>query len=344
MEPKILDKFRYNLQLHRDNLIKWLNRKSLKTERLLGYESGIAFDEESIKQQLVTQKIEQALGQIDNGEFGKCTLCEGEVEEERLALDFTTCVCLDHYSDSQIKDLEKDLELAAKVQKQLYPQQIPTMTGTQLAVRSEPSKIVGGDYFDFFSFQDKIQAFTIADVMGKGLPASMLMSNLQASLRILGPENIKLEKTVSRLNELFRYNLKTIRFITLFIAAIDIENHLLLYCNAGHNPPLWLKHKTNEFEYLNPTGPALGVLSEPDYKTKQIKFHAGDVFLFYTDGLVEAKNGQEEFGERRLQSFLHQNQNETAQQILVRLFQTIKDFSTDDLDDLTAILIKIDQS
>lgn len=344
MVSKKLKKFKYHLQIHRDNLIEWLNGESPETERVLGHEYRKGLDAGRLEQQLVTQKIEQALDQIDKRKFGKCTLCEGEIEDERLALDFTTSVCLAHYSDIQIRNLEKDLELTAKVQKQLLPQKIPTIAGIQLAVRSEPSKIVGGDYFDFFSFRRKIQAFAIADVMGKGLPASMLMSNLQASVRILGPENIKLEKTVSRLNELFRYNLKTIRFITLFIAAIDIENRIILYCNAGHNPPLWLKHKTSEFEFLKPTGPALGILSEPDFKTKQIKFHPGDVLLFYTDGLVEARNGREEFGEERLQNFIRQNQNETAQQILAKLFQTIKNFSTKDLDDLTAILIKIDRS
>ncbi len=342
MDPKILDKYRNNLKLHRDNLLNWFNGSSLKTERVLGCKPGIEIDKEPINQQLVSQKIEQALDQIECGDFGKCTLCEGEVEEERLALDFTTSVCLDHYSDSQLKDLENDLELAAKVQRQLFPQSVPVIEGIQLAVRAEPSKIVGGDYFDFFSFREKMQAFTIADVMGKGLPASMLMSNLQASLRILGPDNSKLEKTVLRLNELFRYNLKTIKFITLFLAAIDIENHLLLFCNAGHNPPLWFKQKTNEFEFLNPTGPALGVLTEPTFKTEQIEFQTGDFFLFYTDGLTEAFNGQEEFGEERLQAFLHQHKTESAQQILANLFQTIKDFSTSELDDLTAILIKVD--
>jgi len=84
MEPKVLDKFRYNLKSHRDNLLRWFNGRSPKTERILGCEHRIEIDEGPIKQQLVTQKIEHVLEQIDNGEFGKCTLCEGEIEEERL--------------------------------------------------------------------------------------------------------------------------------------------------------------------------------------------------------------------------------------------------------------------
>lgn len=199
-----LENFRKYLLTHKENLSNWLNGKSPDTNRVLCCESEQECETKIAEQQFVANKIDEALHKIDDGEFGKCTMCEGEIEEERLALDFTTCVCLDHYSESQIRDLEKDLELAAKVQKQLLPQQIPTIPGIQLAVRSEPSKVVGGDYFDFFPFRENMQAFAIADVMGKGLPASMLMSNLQASLRILGPDNRELDKTVSRLNELFR--------------------------------------------------------------------------------------------------------------------------------------------
>jgi len=257
-------------------------------------------------------------------------------------LDFTTCVCLDHYSDNQIKELEYDLELAAKVQKQLFPQTIPAIDGVQLAVRAEPSRIVGGDYFDFFTFRGNLQGFAIADVMGKGLPASMLMSNLQASLRILGPENTRLDKTLVRLNELFRYNLKTIKFITMFMAGINIEKRELEFCNAGHNPPVWFNKNTNEFKLLNPTGPALGIFSEPDFSSEIVTYNSGDFFLFYTDGLTEANNGRDEFGEERLQKLLYEYKDETAQQILAKLFNAIKDFSTEELDDLTAILIKVD--
>jgi len=340
MDKKILNKFKRQLQSRRDILTVWLNNPSGKAKRITGRVSGKSAD----TQPLVTEKIEHALEQIDDGVFGNCTLCAGEVEEERLALDFTTCVCLDHYSEKQKRELEQDLELAAKVQKQLFPDEIPSLSGLQLAVRSEPSKIVGGDYFDFFPVAGNRQGFVIADVMGKGLPASMLMSNLQASLRILGPENENPAKTVSRLNELFRYNLKTIRFITLFIGALDPVRNTLVYCNAGHNPPFWFRHKQADFIPLNPTGPALGILTDGDFRTKRITYQAGDQFLFYTDGLTEAKQDKEEFGEQRLQDFLKKHQNEPAQQILSGLFDSVKNFSSLERDDLTALLLKINRS
>jgi len=104
MEPKTLSRFREALQLHKDSLLGWLMRKSPDVSRQLGGEMGTHPDEERVDKQWVVHKIEQALGQIENGEFGKCTLCEGEVEVERLALDFTTSVCLAHYTEAQIRD------------------------------------------------------------------------------------------------------------------------------------------------------------------------------------------------------------------------------------------------
>lgn len=128
----------------------------------------------------------------------------------------------------------------------------------------------------------------------------------------------------------------------MILAAIDAENRTLYYCNAGHHPPLWLKNNSGEFELLKPTGPAIGILSEPEFRTHQIRFGPGDILLFYTDGLAEARKGHEEFGEERLQKHLLRNRESTAEQILVRLFREIKSFATNELDDLTAILVKIE--
>ena len=124
------------------------------------------------------------------------------------------------------------------------------------------------------------------------------------------------------------------------MAAVDEKNHSLVYCNAGHNPPLWYKSNRQEFELLNPTGPALGILSEPYFRSQQIQFQPGDIFLFYTDGLSEAQGSGEEFGEERLKDYLEQNQQKTARQILSGLFTTVKSFASEDLDDMTAIILK----
>lgn len=126
--------------------------------------------------------------------------------------------------------------------------------------------------------------------MGKGLPASMLMSNLQASLRILGPEKNELHDVATRLNELFRFNLKLIRFISIFLGAVDKENRLIYYRNAGHHPPFLWNNSLQKVQLLNPTGPAIGLIPNAKFKSESIPFYSGDLLLLYTDGLVEARS------------------------------------------------------
>lgn len=117
-------------------------------------------------------------------------------------MDFTASVCIDHCSAEQRRELEAELELSHKVQKAL-PQEIPHIPGLQLAAFSQPAAIVSGDYFDFFRFRDGALGLAVADVVGKGLPASMLMANLQAALRILVPESDGPAAVIRRLNRLF---------------------------------------------------------------------------------------------------------------------------------------------
>src|SRR6185503_8199767 len=132
-----------------------------------------------------------------------CVVCNDYVETSRLEVDYTAHVCIDHYTDDQRRRLEKELELSQKVQKALLPQEIPDMPGLELAAFSQPARIVGGDYFDFFTFSDGSSGFVIADVMGKGIAASLLMASFQASLRILISQENSPTEVVKRLNELF---------------------------------------------------------------------------------------------------------------------------------------------
>lgn len=338
MNDKTLKQFRENLTQHRDALLKWYNSNSHNKNIHTG---GADMDE--VFQ--VISKLEEALGRIDRGNFGKCKECTdgGEVETERLELDFTTCVCIGHYSEEQIRALERDLELAAKVQRQLLPRCMPVLSGVEIAAYSEPAHVVGGDYYDFFQCRDGLQGLVIADVMGKGLAASMLMSNLQASLRILGPEYDQPHQLIGRLNELFRYNLKLIRFISIFLARIDGERGILQYCNAGHHPPLRWYAAAKSVQWLNPTGPAIGLLHQPEFTTETVKLSSGDMILLYTDGLVEARDSAgEEFGEKRLSDFLTANASKSADDFLAGLRDQVKCFAgTGFHDDITIMVIRI---
>ena len=334
MEKQVLGKFRRIISARRDAFLAWLK---LDPERKKIHLGGIP--EKEVEK--VIDEHNSALDRIESGDFGCCTECDGDVEPEMLELDFTACVCLDDYSEAQKRILEKDLELAAKVQRQLLPYTIPDMEGIQIAAHTEPAHVVGGDYFDFFSYTDGDQGVVIADVMGKGLSASMLMSNLQASLRILGPEYASLSPLANRLNKLFCNNLKSISFITLFLLRIDKKNRVIHYCNAGHNPAIYRKSNGKTL-WLKPTGPAIGLTSSASYRSEELPFESGDLLLMYTDGLIEAQNNAgNEFGKGRLGNYVKEHSEESADSFLGGLRKEVKDFAQTFQDDMTIVVIKI---
>jgi len=265
----------------------------------------------------IIASLEGAIHKIHHGTFGECRICHGDVEPSRLALDYTASICLECLSEMDRRTLERELEMAAEVQRNLLPRDVPSMDGIEVAVRSQPAGIVGGDYFDFVHSPDGTYTFVVGDVMGKGLPASMLMSSLQASLRILCPEHDDLAELAKRLNTLFRHNLSLIRFITLILVRVDPKEGVICYLNAGHNPALlWsIAHDTGT--WLAPTGPAIGLVKDPEFRVERLPIETGDTLLMYTDGLVEARDSKgDEFGTSRLVEFVAGNQNLTAERFI----------------------------
>ncbi|MBN2410996.1 SpoIIE family protein phosphatase [candidate division KSB1 bacterium] len=337
MDTEKLLQFRSSLVCHRDALLEWLNSGTKHHDIRLGNA------ELQDVLQVVTD-IKDALVRIDNGHFGRCIKCNGEVETEFLESDYTNQVCLDHFSQPQLRRLERDLEFAAKIQSHLLPCCVPSLPGIEIAAYTESAQIVGGDYYDFFSYPDGSQGFAIGDVMGKGLSASMLMSHLQASLRILGPENKNLHEVANRLNELFRYNMKLISFISLILARLDIETSIFYYCNAGHNPPLWWNSAAKRIKSLYPTGPAIGLAKNANYLTNQIHYQPGDILIMYTDGLTEAGNTKgEEFGMERFENYmLKLNKASTVQEIISGLVKEVKAFAGKFNDDVTVLAFRFE--
>ena len=289
----------------------------------------------------VVNDVKKALESIEKEEFGQCAICGGEVETERLHHDFTTHVCLEHYSEDELRDLEKDLELTAKIQKQLLPCCAPCIKDLQFAHFIKPAGIVGGDYYDFFNLRQDIQGIVIADVMGKGLPASMLLANLQASLKSFGPKHDDLGIMASKINELFRYSTQLIRFISLCLVSINVDEDKIQYCNAGHHPPVFWDYNQKKIHWLNPTGPAIGLTHEAKYKTHTIEISSNDIIILYTDGLVEARNNTDnEFGEKRLATYVEKNHKKSAQELLTGLRQSAESFAGKFQDDVALLVIK----
>lgn len=240
------------------------------------------------------------------------------------------------------KRLDKELEVAREIQTHLMPRQIPEVKGLQLFGEYRPCFEVGGDYFDIIPIDKNKTALVIADVSGKGAGAALLMSNLQASLKMAISVSLPLREIVYKINNMIFENSLSTQFITFFISLWDFKSKTLQYINAGHNPPLVIK-ANNKIRKLSPTGIGLGIQENQKYKDKKISLSVGDVLAIYTDGIEEFFNTNlEPFGiERMTQLFLENNAHHPSEIIRI-LFENLDEFSQDapPHDDLTIIVAK----
>ena len=287
--------------------------------------------------------IDTSLDKAAEGTLGICEVCHEPVEARLLEMDYTACVCLDHFSEQERRRLEAELEFSQAIQRALMPQSAPVTPAFDLAVYSRPAQFVNGDYFDIFSFNNGTQGFTIADAVGHGVSAGLIMSSLQTALRILVPENDDPIAVLERLNRLFLHNVNFPTFVTVFLGSFDPATRHFTYCNAGHNPPLLYRKQDRKITPLPPTGAAIGLLEDFRLEARSLHFQVEDILLLYTDGLTEAINSQgEEFGMERVIRLLAQNANASAAELVRIIRQELESYlgELSPEDDTTFIAIK----
>ncbi|OGU38976.1 MAG: hypothetical protein A2X61_00055 [Ignavibacteria bacterium GWB2_35_12] len=242
------------------------------------------------------------------------------------------------------KRLESELELALEIQKNLLPKQVPSIHNCDLAGISIPSRFVGGDYFDYITLDENHLLIVIADVSGKGMPAALLMSNVQASLRSLAPLKLSLTELILRINLVVYQNTTADKFVTFFCGIFDCEKKSFNYINAGHNPPLLLR-KSGEFTELREGGLILGFTDEPfNYSEETVSLDKDDILLFYTDGVTEAQNDDEqEFGEEKLKDIILKHNTESADKIMNHIINEVQyhSINKEQFDDITLIVAKV---
>jgi len=194
----------------------------------------------------------------------------------------------------------RELDEAREIQASLLPARLPTAPGLTLAAHWQPATHVAGDYYDAFALEGARVALCVADVTGKGMPAALLMSNLQASVKALAPAAGSPAALCERLNRALGGQLAPGRFITFFYGEADAAARVLRYANAGHNPPLLLR-ADGRAEWLDAGGPLLGVVADANYAEAVVPLGDGDLLVLYTDGVTEAQAPSGElFGEARL--------------------------------------------
>ncbi|MDX1590407.1 MAG: SpoIIE family protein phosphatase [Balneolaceae bacterium] len=241
--------------------------------------------------------------------------------------------------------MEEELSIAKSIQRGLLPDPIPEIDGIDLAARNTSSREVGGDYYDVATTPDGNTILAIADVTGKGVPAALLMANLQSMLHVLLPVDISLADATERINNLIHKNTPSDKFITFFWAKYYSSKRVFSYVNAGHNPPVLLRHDSDEFEELSDGGLLLGAMETMmPYEQTDITLQKGDLIVCYTDGVNEAMNeaGDEEYGEERLMECIKKNRDLPSKEILDKIEKDVKDYSKGILiDDLTLLVIKL---
>ncbi len=244
--------------------------------------------------------------------------------------------------------LEMELDVARKIQRILLPQRIPSITGFSIGNFSQPAKQVGGDYHDLIQLPSGRIGIAIGDVSGKGMPASLLMANVQASLRRYSESAYSPREIIYRVNNslcpICQY-IEEHRFITLFYGVLDPEDKTMIYSNAGHNYPLIFRNNNgNPYEQLESTGLPCGIIEGASYEEAKIKLKPGDVALFYTDGITEATNPNDTmFGEARLIDVILSNLQLDPAGLVSNVRKELSNFvgNATQYDDLTLMVLKV---
>ena len=233
---------------------------------------------------------------------------------------------------------EREYEEAREIQQGLLPKQIPQIPGYEIFGGWQPASAVGGDYFDALKFTDTKVALCVADVSGKGMPAALLMSNLQAAVKAFASESIQPGELCTKVNRVICSNIATNKFITFFYCLHDAHRKRIVYSNAGHDAPILLK-KDGSCIRLGEGGAVLGVFRDCSYEQKEVEFVSGDRVFLYTDGVTEVRNSDgEEFGEPRLIELLKRLHRLGARDLQRQVMQAVAEFSGGEFqDDATLI-------
>lgn len=285
------------------------------------------------------KQVDAALERIDNGSYGICEVCKDPIEEERLLADPLVTVCLGDLSSHQQRALELDLAYASQIQRNMLPQNNLNVNGWELSYRYKPAGPVSGDFCDIIRLQDKSVLFVLGDVSGKGVSASLMMSNLNALIRSLLIFGLSLNELVEKVNRLFCESTMNTNYATMVFGRAKPSGEIEI-CNAGHNPPYLLANK--KITPVNATGVPVGLFCETSYMVETYWLNEGDTLLLYTDGLTESAADGIEFGEERVKELLILNGNLTAEMVVETFLLANKEYISNSLpsDDLTLMAVK----
>ena len=243
--------------------------------------------------------------------------------------------------EKQKTDLEKELFAAGEVQKKLFPSEIPDVNGYEFAAVNIPAAVTSGDLYDYVKLSDGKTLFSLGDVSGKGLPAAIIMANLQSLIRAYPNFNSSAAYCVKQANKIIEKSTADGKFITLFLGILDPINHIITYSNAGHEDPVFIEN--GNISRLNEGGLPLGIFEDLNYEEGQITMKPGNLLAIFSDGISDASNKKGEcFTEDRLINILtdhlHLDPNSLIELICKRIDSFVE--NTPQFDDITLSIVK----
>jgi len=285
-------------------------------------------------------EVDAALGRMDGGGFGLCEVCRDPVEPERLLADPLVCVCLGCLSPKQKRALEEDLELAARIQLGLLPCREVRHDGWQVSYHYEAAAVVSGDYCDVVTGEDGQLYFMLGDVAGKGVAASLLMSQLHAMFRTLIPLGLPLAGLVERASRLFCESTLPTHYATLVCGRADTAGEVEIL-NAGHLPPLLLRG--GDVTLIEATGLPLGIFCNEQFTSQRFRMRAGETLFLFTDGLSESRDhAGSEYSAERLRDLLCRHHDLLPDELISACLRDLRDFcgGAPRFDDLTVMALR----
>ena len=288
------------------------------------------------------KEIDGALERLDAGTYGTCDECHKWIGPDTLRMDPLVRICLEHLTMQEQRAIERDLELASTIQAQLLPRNNMLHAGWELSFHYEPAGTVSGDYCDALPIVNPQQSaiFLVGDVSGKGVAASLLMSQLHAIFRTLVANLPGLQDLMSRANRMFSETTLSSHFATL-VSVEALADGSVRVCNAGHCRPLIVRR--SGVEYLDSTSLPLGLFFSAPFACTAHNLEPGDSMILYTDGLSEAQDEQEkQYGEQRLAEVASSARNLRTPELLDAIRKDLSAFrgSAPRQDDLTIMVVR----
>jgi sigma-B regulation protein RsbU (phosphoserine phosphatase) len=288
---------------------------------------------------------------VSSGNLDHQTLPHSQDEIGLLARTFnrmTKSLKMAHEAELETKALEHELNIATEIQQNLLPKRLPKIQGFDIFATYKPSKEVGGDYFDFIQIDEDNMGIIVADVSGKGIPGSMVMTMARSLIRMEAERNLSTSDTLIKVNRILARDIRRGMFVTCIYMILNSRAKTLLVSSAGHNPLILWRQAAKKHELVNPSGIALGFdkgpLFERNIKQQLVELAAGDRFLAYTDGVVESMNPENaEFGEEAFYVLINKFAEKESSLLINSIAEALEVHQGDapQHDDITMVTVRL---